>query len=485
MKKLEKIKYIFMAVFITVCIVTGKTGIIYGDEITNPVLPLELDLGDYNNKMKVGERQLLYVTVLPSDAETQSITYYSQNENVATINGMGRITACSVGTTVITARCGDIEETFLLTVESNEEENETETNIEVTEIEIADYEKELNVGTTMTLTATVLPGNATDTTVTYTSSNADIATVNSNGEIKGISSGNVIITLTAGNYSKNVEINVKVGTNQIELNSTYVVLKKGETYQITGKAKPDDANQMFSFKSHNGEVANVSETGLVTAKSIGNTTIVVSNGDLSNAVTVIVNDNVQEKNIAEPHQAQTVDLTAVEKTILEMLEREDVSLKELNREDISVLTSVVLQKLYETKKSIKINGSGYSIIVGGEDIVNIQNELSTLIEFDKKDNGIYFVINDKNNLPGMIQLQYEEAKKYKNIYLYNEAKKKYEKLNIHDMTNLNIDKAGMYLLTNKDLNKMSFRTKIIFGMAVVLILSTAGYILVKKRYWFW
>ena len=151
MKKLEKIKYIFMAVFITVCIVTGKTGIIYGDEITNPVLPLELDLGDYNNKMKVGERQLLYVTVLPSDAETQSIAYYSQNENVATINGMGRITACSVGTTVITVRCGDIEETFLLTVESDEEENETETNIEVTEIEIADYEKELNVGATMTL----------------------------------------------------------------------------------------------------------------------------------------------------------------------------------------------------------------------------------------------------------------------------------------------------------------------------------------------
>lgn len=85
----------------------------------------------------------------------------------------------------------------------------------------------------------------------------------------------------------------------------------------------------------------------------------------------------------------------------------------------------------------------------------------------------------------MIHLQCEEAQKYKNIYLYNEAKKKYEKLNIKDMTDLKIDKAGMYLLTNEKLNKMSFRTKIVFGMAAVLILSTAGYILVKKKYWFW
>lgn len=291
--------------------------------------------------------------------------------------------------------------------------------------------------------------------------------------------------MTAGNFSKNVEINVKVGTNIIELNTTYVVLKMGETYRITGKAKPDDASQIFSFKSHNEEIAGVSETGLITARSVGNTTVVVSNGDFSNAVTVIVNDKAQEKNIAEPNQTQAIDLTGMEKILLEMLDSDNVNQKELNRTDISVLSSAVLQKLYETKKSLKINGCGYSVFVSGENIVNIQNELNTRIEFIKKDNGLCFNINDKNNLPGMIHLQCEEAQKYKNIYLYNEAKKKYEKLNIKDMTDLKIDKAGMYLLTNEKLNKMSFRTKIVFGMAAVLILSTAGYILVKKKYWFW
>ena len=71
-------------------------------------------------------------------------------------------------------------------IEENIEEN-IEVNIEVKDVEIANYEKELNVDATMNLTVTVLPENAMDSTVTYKSSNPEVATVSSTGEVKGTS----------------------------------------------------------------------------------------------------------------------------------------------------------------------------------------------------------------------------------------------------------------------------------------------------------
>ena len=69
------------------------------EEETKTIKAEELDLGDYSTTMIVGEKQLLTVTILPYDATETSVTYSSSNETVATINGMGRITAVSIGST--------------------------------------------------------------------------------------------------------------------------------------------------------------------------------------------------------------------------------------------------------------------------------------------------------------------------------------------------------------------------------------------------
>ncbi|KAB1435916.1 Ig-like domain-containing protein [Candidatus Galacturonibacter soehngenii] len=83
------------------------------EEIINPT---EIDLGDYQSEMLVGEKQLLSVTVLPTNVTDQTVIYQSSDQGVATINGMGRITAISKGTTQITATCGSIQNEFSLTV---------------------------------------------------------------------------------------------------------------------------------------------------------------------------------------------------------------------------------------------------------------------------------------------------------------------------------------------------------------------------------
>lgn len=86
-------------------------------EITSAeIVANEIDMGDYSDTMSVGEKQLLSVTVLPLEATNQTVTYSSSNTEVATINGMGRISAVSVGTTTITANCNGITSSINITV---------------------------------------------------------------------------------------------------------------------------------------------------------------------------------------------------------------------------------------------------------------------------------------------------------------------------------------------------------------------------------
>jgi len=59
--------------------------------------------------MSVGEKQLLMVGILPLSVSDQSVTYYSDNQSVASVNGFGGIHALSEGVTTITVKCGEKE----------------------------------------------------------------------------------------------------------------------------------------------------------------------------------------------------------------------------------------------------------------------------------------------------------------------------------------------------------------------------------------
>lgn len=189
-------------------------------EVRQPddVAATEIDLGDYQKEMVVGGSQLILATVLPTEATDQGLTYLSDNENIAKVNEMGRITAVSAGTVKITVLCGTVQNSLEMVIK--------ETNdILVTDVEIGYYEEEIEVDKSQTISATVKPSNATNTTVTYFSSDTAVATVLSSGEVKGISPGTAIITVKAGNISKDIKIKVKTATAKIQVNNNYIVLK--------------------------------------------------------------------------------------------------------------------------------------------------------------------------------------------------------------------------------------------------------------------
>ncbi len=448
------------------------------------VLPTELDLGDYVETMTVGEKQLLYVTVLPETVTEKNITYTSDNSAVAAINGMGRITALSAGTATITVQCGTVTERFVLTVKEPEEQTEHETKIPVTAIEVADYEKELEVDKTMTLSVTVLPSTATDTTVSYSSSDINIATISSTGEIKGIAPGQVTITLTADGISKDISLRVKVKTEAIQVNSTYVILKKGESFLLNTKVVPDNADQSISYKSANTDVATVSDTGEIFANSTGSTTIIVSGKDMSNAVTVIVNEEENtnsSENISPTEGGEKISETA--KVILEILSKQDTAL--IRASDYEVIDRDILKELYDSKKSLIIEDDTYIITLSGKDIVNYQNELYLPMKIEETEKDMEVVLNNGKNLPGKIKLSIKDSDKYKYMYLYNETEEKYEQIDVHNMESIYIDIAGKYKLTTEIIRNIPISLIAAgTGGAIVVVLAVI-YTIMKKKYWFW
>lgn len=227
----------------------------------------DIDLGDCPSEIEVGSSQLLSVTLIPSNAAEQGISYSSSNPKIATVNEIGRVTGIAVGKVTITVSSGGIKKEFSLKVVEAKSDSKP-----VTAIEIADHEDQLEVDKTMNLSVTVLPADATDNTVTYKSSDEKIATVNSSGEVKGIEAGKVTITVSAGGISKKVELTVKYATSKIELNTTYLVMKVGETFQLKANVLPAKADQRITYESVNTEIVSVSSGGLVTAKQCGNGT---------------------------------------------------------------------------------------------------------------------------------------------------------------------------------------------------------------------
>lgn len=425
----------------------------------------ELDMGDYSKKMEAGKTQVLSVTALPLNATETNITYASSNTKVAVINAMGRITALRTGRARITAYCDGMSASFMLKVVKEKKE------AVATEIEISDYEKKLAVDKTLTLTATVLPSDAKDNKVSYRSSDTSVATVNSSGEVKGISRGNVTIYAMAGDVTKTIPITVIVPTTAIKLNNDYLVLKPGESYQLTASVFPSGAEQGITYRSSDTSVAAVTDEGMVTAKAAGSTSIIVSNGDSSAAVSVIVNQS-QRKQPGISEKASVLNAGKIYDKIVAT-------------SAVSKIDSDALYNLYSEREAMEIIGDGYIIELNGKDIVNYNNEFYTDISLKEAQGGLYFNLNGGESLCGVVKL-YIDNPKGSYLYLKNNAKDRYELIQEKDLSELTLTTAGEYRIVSKKIhdNAGIIRYMVIAGVLLVLIGVTV-YVIICKKYWFW
>ena len=143
--------------------------------------------------LEIGESYTLFATVSPDNATDKSVTWTSSDQSVAMVED-GKVTAIESGTATITATTsnGKTASCMITVIEPAPEV------IEVTSVSLNKTSLTLEIGESEILTATVLPNNATDKSVTWTSSDQAVAMV-ANGEVTAVGSGIATITATVSN----------------------------------------------------------------------------------------------------------------------------------------------------------------------------------------------------------------------------------------------------------------------------------------------
>lgn len=204
----------------------------------------------------------------PSNA-SDPVVWSSNNERVATVDQTGKVTAVGGGSAAITAASGGKSAACTVTV-----------RVEVKDIALNETALTLEEGKTATLRATVEPTDATDKSLTWTSSNEDAATVE-NGVVTAIAEGETEITAAGGGKSAACAVTVTpILVRSVSLSTHQVSLKVGNAYDhLTAVVTPNNAkNKTVTWSSSNEDVATVDENGRITAVGVGAAAITASAG---------------------------------------------------------------------------------------------------------------------------------------------------------------------------------------------------------------
>ena len=232
-----------------------------------------------------GESSTLSATVSPSDATDKTVTWASSNVHVATVTG-GKVTALSEGTSTITASCSGKSATCAVTVQKKV--------IPVTSVSLSKSSLSLVEGESSTLTATVSPSDATDQTVTWTSSNTAVAKVDG-GKVTAVKEGTATITASCGGKSATCTVTVKmkvIPVSSVALNKSAPFLLVGESSTLTAEVYPANAtDKTVTWSSSNPSVATVNG-GKVTAVKAGTATITAKSGEKSATCAVTVSKDM-------------------------------------------------------------------------------------------------------------------------------------------------------------------------------------------------
>ena len=241
----------------------GTTTIVDGDPIKTNNYPKTIKLDNTELNLKLGTTSQVIATVSPSDAN-QSISWFSSNSRIATVDSNGLIRAVGIGTTTIIARTvNDLTASVKVTV--------GDYSLGVKNIMITTNYIVLPVGSAKQLVVAFTPANASNKTITWSSSDPNVATVDSSGNVKAISAGSAIIKATAadGGYTDTATIEVTSNRNEIDektisfSESSYTVGVNG-TISLTPIITPSNATfKSVHFTSSDSSIATVDDNGVV------------------------------------------------------------------------------------------------------------------------------------------------------------------------------------------------------------------------------
>lgn len=219
-----------------------------------------------------GESGKLTATISPEDATNKTINWTSSNTGVATVDINGNVTALSTGTSIISATSVDGKFSASCTVT---------VSVNVSSISLSQTSVTLEKGQSVTLTATVLPNDASNKDITWTSSDINIVSVDGNGNVFAVNGGQaeIIVNSADGNVKATCNITVIVPVQNVSLDKTELSLIKGQQTTLVASILPEDATTKdVTWTSSDNNVVSV-DKGTITAIAVGTATITVTTAD--------------------------------------------------------------------------------------------------------------------------------------------------------------------------------------------------------------
>lgn len=181
-------------------------GILYASTVSATGVSISPDSKTLNK----GETVQLTATVLPTDATDKTVIWSSSNNDIASVDNKGEVTAVGPGTATITATANDGSGKAASCRITVNEPYTPPAIVHVTGISLDRETATIKKGSILQLSATVTPSNADDKTVRWESSNTDVATVDDNGKVTAIAPGTATITVTTTDQRKTATCSVTV-----------------------------------------------------------------------------------------------------------------------------------------------------------------------------------------------------------------------------------------------------------------------------------
>ena len=248
----------------------------------------DISISNAPQSLPVGSSVQLEAAVTPDDYIGR-VSWESSDPSVLRVLSNGKVVAVGQGEAVITASIGEATSSVTITV-TGEQPGESG----LTGVSLDRYTLTLYAGEEAEqLTATLKP-EGTEATIRWTSSNQTAATVSQDGKITPLSAGVTVVTAAAGDYRASCIVTVqpkRVRVTGIRFDELTHTLMMGSTVTLQPIIAPDDATvKNLTWVSSDEQTATVSRTGIVTALSVGETTITATtvDGGYSAEIKIIV-----------------------------------------------------------------------------------------------------------------------------------------------------------------------------------------------------
>lgn len=240
---------------------------------SNTISVTRIEMTPSSAILEIGETIHLNATAYPTNATNRSLNWTTENYSVASVSNNGLVTARGAGRVWIWARATDGSGAGNYCVVDVKEPTK------VSSIELSKTEATMEVGEVLTLTASILPDNANNKSVNWTSDNADVATV-VDGIITAVNPGECNITCASTDGS-NISAVCHIVVNEPEQHWLSVVLPNGsfsinatnlETIEL--KITPDSDYTVHSITADGVEQDIAPDETLLTLPALSHSTTV-------------------------------------------------------------------------------------------------------------------------------------------------------------------------------------------------------------------